>query len=209
MHALAGFFVAAHCSVADFSQTLGLLVFLAASCLCATNGHEDVQYVAPPPPIMCPLLDDAVPLNIAKTLSLSAGIIASKRCNNAKIYGNTVYDGGAQAVGIFLHRSSDNAEIYGECAHQGRLWCGREEPGLKEEQEARYQRRGCFLRMYCAVGATSTSLAFSRKNVGLTIGLRLYEDYVWRVYTVCYLFFFLQTIRSTTCKTPASPTWSL
>lgn len=38
------------------------------------------------------------------------GIIASKRCNDVKIYNNTVYDGGQ--VGIFLHRSSDNAEVY-------------------------------------------------------------------------------------------------
>ncbi|CAB1099946.1 MEP1 [Ectocarpus sp. CCAP 1310/34] len=41
------------------------------------------------------------------------GIIASKRCNNVKIYDNQVSDGGPDAVGIFLHRSSDNAEVYG------------------------------------------------------------------------------------------------
>ncbi len=39
-----------------------------------------------------------------------SGIIASKRCNNVKIYNNTVYNG--DSVGIFLHRSSDNAEVY-------------------------------------------------------------------------------------------------
>ncbi|CAN0487672.1 unnamed protein product, partial [Hapterophycus canaliculatus] len=42
------------------------------------------------------------------------GIIASKRCNNVKIFGNNVSDGGPQASGIFLHRSSDDAEVYGE-----------------------------------------------------------------------------------------------
>lgn len=41
-----------------------------------------------------------------------AGIIASKRCNNLKIYSNVVYDGGE--VGIFLHRSGNDCEIYGE-----------------------------------------------------------------------------------------------
>ncbi|CAM9520911.1 unnamed protein product [Ectocarpus fasciculatus] len=40
------------------------------------------------------------------------GIIASKRCNNVKIFNNEVYDGGEDAVGIFLHRSSDGAEVY-------------------------------------------------------------------------------------------------
>ena len=45
------------------------------------------------------------------------GIIASKRCNNVKIYDNTVYDGGEEAVGIFLHRSSDSAEVYGKPMH--------------------------------------------------------------------------------------------
>ena len=52
---------------------------------------------------------------------LAPGIIASKRCNNAEIYGNTVHDGGAQAVGIFLHRSSDNAKVYGEW--HGKIGC--------------------------------------------------------------------------------------
>ena len=46
---------------------------------------------------------------------LDAGIIASKRCDNLKIYDNEVYDGGKNAVGIFLHRSSDDAEVYSEC----------------------------------------------------------------------------------------------
>ena len=47
---------------------------------------------------------------------LDAGIIASKRCDNLKIYDNEVYNGGENAVGIFLHRSSDDAEVYSECA---------------------------------------------------------------------------------------------
>ena len=52
----------------------------------------------------------------------AAGIIASKRCNNVEIYDNEVYDGGAQAAGIFLHRSSDNAKIHGNTIYnmQGR-----------------------------------------------------------------------------------------
>lgn len=41
----------------------------------------------------------------------ATGIIASKRCNNVKIYGNKVYNG--DEAGIFLHRSSDDAEVYG------------------------------------------------------------------------------------------------
>lgn len=44
------------------------------------------------------------------------GIIASKRCNNVKIYDNEVFDGGPEAVGIFLHRSSNDCEVYGESA---------------------------------------------------------------------------------------------
>lgn len=43
-----------------------------------------------------------------------SGIIASKRCNNVEIYDNEVYNGGAQAAGIFLHRSTDSAKVYGE-----------------------------------------------------------------------------------------------
>ena len=46
------------------------------------------------------------------------GIIASKRCNNVKIYENEVYNGGAQAAGIFLHRSSDSCEVYGESSQK-------------------------------------------------------------------------------------------
>ena len=49
------------------------------------------------------------------------GIIASKRCNNVKIYGNEVYDGGEEAAGIFLHRSSDSSEVYGE-SRQKTYW---------------------------------------------------------------------------------------
>lgn len=44
----------------------------------------------------------------------AAGIIASKRCNNVKIFNNEVYDGGEDAAGIFLHRSSDDAKVYSE-----------------------------------------------------------------------------------------------
>lgn len=39
------------------------------------------------------------------------GIIASKRCNNVSIQGNTVYGGGETSAGIFLHRSSDFATV--------------------------------------------------------------------------------------------------
>lgn len=46
--------------------------------------------------------------------SAMIGIIASKRCNNLKIYNNNVYDGGESATGIFLHRSSDGCRVYGE-----------------------------------------------------------------------------------------------
>eukprot|EP00903_Cladosiphon_okamuranus_P011526 g10853.t1 len=45
------------------------------------------------------------------------GIIASKRCNNVKIYNNEVYGGGKEAVGIFLHRSSNKCEVYGNYVH--------------------------------------------------------------------------------------------
>ncbi|CAM9830342.1 unnamed protein product, partial [Hapterophycus canaliculatus] len=44
--------------------------------------------------------------------NVNHGIIASKRCNNVKIFNNVVRDGGADAAGIFLHRSSDDAEVY-------------------------------------------------------------------------------------------------
>ncbi|CAM9132608.1 unnamed protein product, partial [Ectocarpus fasciculatus] len=44
--------------------------------------------------------------------NVNHGIIASKRCNNVQIYNNKVYDGGAEAVGIFLHRSSDYAIVH-------------------------------------------------------------------------------------------------
>ena len=46
--------------------------------------------------------------------NVNLGIIALKRCNNVKIYENEVYNGGAQAAGIFLHRSSDSCEVYVE-----------------------------------------------------------------------------------------------
>ena len=45
------------------------------------------------------------------------GIIASKRCNNLNIFGNTVRDGGEDAAGIFLHRSGDNCHVHGEALH--------------------------------------------------------------------------------------------
>ena len=51
---------------------------------------------------------------LALVLYKRAGIIASKRCNNVEIYDNEVYDGGDEAVGIFLHRSSDDALVHGE-----------------------------------------------------------------------------------------------
>ncbi|CAN0243860.1 unnamed protein product [Scytosiphon promiscuus] len=44
--------------------------------------------------------------------NVNHGIIASKRCNNVKIFNNVVRDGGENAAGIFLHRSSDHAEVY-------------------------------------------------------------------------------------------------
>ena len=50
-------------------------------------------------------------------VSFLPGIIASKRCNNVRIFDNTVYDGGEAAAGIFLHRSSDSAEVYGKSLH--------------------------------------------------------------------------------------------
>lgn len=50
---------------------------------------------------------------------VGTGIIASKRCDNLKIYDNIVRDGNekGEGVGIYLHRSSDNAEVYGELPH--------------------------------------------------------------------------------------------
>eukprot|EP00752_Nemacystus_decipiens_P017747 g15914.t1 len=45
------------------------------------------------------------------------GIIASKRCNDVSIHDNEVYDGGPDAVGIFLHRSSDDALVYNNYVH--------------------------------------------------------------------------------------------
>eukprot|EP00903_Cladosiphon_okamuranus_P006680 g6520.t1 len=59
--------------------------------------------------------DDSDYLTIANNKvyrNFNHGIIASKRCNHVKIYDNTVYDGGPDAVGIFLHRSSDEAQVY-------------------------------------------------------------------------------------------------
>ncbi|CAN0209622.1 unnamed protein product [Ectocarpus sp. 12 AP-2014] len=44
--------------------------------------------------------------------NVNHGIIASKRCNNVKIFENEVRDGGAAAAGIFLHRSSDGAAVF-------------------------------------------------------------------------------------------------
>ncbi|CAM9925068.1 unnamed protein product [Ascophyllum nodosum] len=60
--------------------------------------------------------DDSDYLTIANNVvynNVNHGIIASKRCNNLKIYENKVYSGGDRAAGIFLHRSSDNCEVYG------------------------------------------------------------------------------------------------
>eukprot|EP00903_Cladosiphon_okamuranus_P006682 g6522.t1 len=49
--------------------------------------------------------------------NVNHGIIASKRCNNVKIYNNVVRDGGSFAAGIFLHRSSDGAQVYNNAVH--------------------------------------------------------------------------------------------
>eukprot|EP00903_Cladosiphon_okamuranus_P019666 g18077.t2 len=71
--------------------------------------HDNWQYGFDPH-------DDSDYLTIADNEvwnNVNHGIIASKRCNNLKIYNNEVYDGGAQAVGIFLHLSADNTEVYG------------------------------------------------------------------------------------------------
>ncbi|CAM9629201.1 unnamed protein product [Pylaiella littoralis] len=70
--------------------------------------HDNHQYGFDPH-------DDSDYLTISNNLvynNVNHGIIASKRCNNVKIFGNIVRDGGAQAAGIFLHRSSDGAEVY-------------------------------------------------------------------------------------------------
>ncbi|CAN0056993.1 unnamed protein product [Pylaiella littoralis] len=70
--------------------------------------HDNHQYGFDPH-------DDSDYLTIANNEvynNFNHGIIASKRCNDVKIYNNNVYDGGPDAVGIFLHRSSDNAEVY-------------------------------------------------------------------------------------------------
>ena len=72
--------------------------------------HDNHQYGFDPH-------DDSDYLTIANNEvydNVNHGIIASKRCNNLKIYDNEVYNGGSQAVGIFLHRSSDSCEVYGE-----------------------------------------------------------------------------------------------
>ena len=72
--------------------------------------HDDHQYGFAPH-------DDSDYLIIANNEvydNVNYSIIASKRCNNLKIYDNEVYNGGSQAVGIFLHRSSDSCEVYGE-----------------------------------------------------------------------------------------------
>ena len=70
--------------------------------------HDNVQYGFDPH-------DDSDYLTIARNEVYNNGnhgIIASKRCNNVEIYDNEVYDGGEEAVGIFLHRSSDYALVY-------------------------------------------------------------------------------------------------
>ncbi|CAM9124777.1 unnamed protein product [Ascophyllum nodosum] len=75
--------------------------------------HNNVQYGFDPH-------DDSNYLTIARNevyMNMNHGIIASKRCKYVDIYDNEVYDGGAQAVGIFLHRSSNNAKIYNNNVH--------------------------------------------------------------------------------------------
>ena len=73
--------------------------------------HDNHQYGFDPH-------DDSDYLTIANNEvynNVNHGIIASKRCNNdVKIYENEVYNGDAQAAGIFLHRSSDSCEVYVE-----------------------------------------------------------------------------------------------
>ncbi|CAM9489433.1 unnamed protein product [Ectocarpus fasciculatus] len=70
--------------------------------------HDNWQYGFDPH-------DDSDYLTIARNEvynNVNHGIIASKRCNNVKIFDNEVRDGGADAAGIFLHRSSDSAEVF-------------------------------------------------------------------------------------------------
>eukprot|EP00903_Cladosiphon_okamuranus_P017354 g15988.t1 len=70
--------------------------------------HDNFQYGFDPH-------DDSDYLTIAGNKvynNVNHGIIASKRCNNVKIYDNDVRDGGAEAVGIYLHRSADDFEVY-------------------------------------------------------------------------------------------------
>lgn len=52
------------------------------------------------------------------THSSLAGFIGLKHSNNLEIYGDEVYDGRDEAVGIFLHRSTDDAVVYGEDIHE-------------------------------------------------------------------------------------------
>lgn len=66
------------------------------------------------PPLLLRVTDPLASSHLHILFRRVAGIIASKRCNNVKIYNNEVYNGGAQAVGIFLHRSTDSAEVYGK-----------------------------------------------------------------------------------------------
>ncbi|CAM9368754.1 unnamed protein product, partial [Hapterophycus canaliculatus] len=71
--------------------------------------HDNIQYGFDPH-------DDSDYLTIAGNEvynNVNHGIIASKRCNNLKIYNNEVRDGGPEGVGIFLHRSADDCEVYG------------------------------------------------------------------------------------------------
>lgn len=75
--------------------------------------HDNAQYGFDPH-------DDSDYLTIARNEvygNVNHGIIASKRCNNVEIYDNEVYEGGAQAAGIFLHRSSDSAKVYNNDVH--------------------------------------------------------------------------------------------
>ncbi len=74
-----------------------------------------LPWLLPPIPIPASYLPrPAVLLGLTRhSLAFLLGIIASKRCNNVKIYNNVIRDGGPEAAGIFLHRSSDYAEVYG------------------------------------------------------------------------------------------------
>ena len=77
--------------------------------------QDGCPFLTPPPPFPCVFLfpEQTLPFGFRPQIGIP-GIIASKRCNNVDIYDNEVYNGGAEAAGIFLHRSSDSAKVYSE-----------------------------------------------------------------------------------------------